>query len=196
MSGPTATRPSAVAVRAATETFVYVMRRFQVRTHELALETWGHAGRFRVARPFWPVTLESEDGPSGYGINTDAVVIRYTQSDFPLAADETASTPMEFGPGCRELLARTTSTKPAFVCEPLGPEEVRCVVADFLFDAAMSLADGCGPVVIGVVSAAPPRDKLAGVLECSTPWRPSSPKSSTESCPADSSTKTTTSSRS
>lgn len=185
------------------------MRRFGVRTHELAAEAWLQSGRpvgsvsrdvlrrYRVAPPFWAVTIESDQAtPTGYGVNTHGALIRYAQRDFPLtgAADGVTSVRTEYGPGCREMLARATSRNRAFVCETLAADEAGRVVAEYLVDAAMSQADGCGPLVIGVVTAAPQRDTTPGVLECSVPWRPSSPRSSTGSYPAGSSTKTTTSS--
>ncbi|WP_126298313.1 hypothetical protein [Mycolicibacterium phlei] len=183
--------PTLLCARAAAEAFVYVMRRFAVRTHEIALEAWTPPGgtardttrRYRVAPPFWPVTLEADR--TGYAVNTRGEFIRYIQRDFGADLDT------DFGPRCRDLLARATHANPAFLCEPLDPARAREAVADYLVDATASLSCGNGPVVVGVVTVAPPRADTCTALECSEPWPASSPRSSTENSPAVSSTRTT-----
>ncbi|WP_083407154.1 hypothetical protein [Mycolicibacterium rutilum] len=183
------------AERAAAEAFVYVMRRYQVRTQQIAFEIWvppsrsaapgRDVRRYRVAPPFWALTLDPE-ALTGYAVNTRAELIRYSHNDFQESA--------EYGPGCRELLATATGTNPAYLCEPLTDAEAATAVTDYLVDAAASQAEGSGPLVLGEFASTPQRADGPAALECSNPWRPSSPKSSTESSPAGSSTRTTTSS--
>jgi hypothetical protein len=159
------TRCRSLAERAAAEAFVYLMHRCRVDWHELAVEGWIGATdrpvaggtnheivrRYRSAPPFWPVTVKSDEAmPTGYGINAHAVVIRYARRVIPLssAADGFTAVRTEFGPGCRELLRRASGTVPAFVCEPIAPQEAAEVAKAYLIDAAMSLAEGRGPLVV------------------------------------------------
>lgn len=160
------TRTRSLAERAAAEAFVYLMHRCRVQWHEVAIEGWIGAAdrpvtggtsheivrRYQVAPPFWALTIKSDEAmPTGYGVNAHAVVIRYAQRDIPLtcATDGFSAVRTEFGPGCRELLRRASGAEPAFVYEPLPPHEAAVVVATYVIDAALSLAEGRGPLLIG-----------------------------------------------
>jgi hypothetical protein len=106
--------------------------------------------RYRSAPPFWALTVRADEATlTGYGVNTHAVLIRYAQRDIPLgrAVDGLTSVRTEFGPGCRELLRRASGAVPVFVCEPIPPREAEEVAKAYLIDAAMSLAEGRGPLV-------------------------------------------------
>jgi hypothetical protein len=155
-----------LAGRAAAEAFVYLMHRCRVREHELAVEGWIGAAdrpvtggtsreivrRYRLAPPFWALTVKAgETTLTGYGVNTHAVLVRYAQRTIPLSgpADGFTAVRTEFGPGCRELLRRASGPVPAFVCESLTPREAQEVAKAYLIDAAMSLTEGRGPLVIG-----------------------------------------------
>jgi hypothetical protein len=133
--------------------------------HEVAVEGWIGAAdrpvaggtsheivrRYRATPPFWAVTIKSDEAmPTGYGVNAHAVVIRYAQRDIPLASatDGFSAVRTEFGPGCKELLRRASGAEPAFVYEALPPHEAQVVVATYLIDAALSLAEGRGPLLI------------------------------------------------
>jgi hypothetical protein len=146
-----------VAVRAAAEAFVYSMHRCRVQQYDVVAQGWIHATegeivrRFRMAPAFWPLTVKSDEATlTGYGVNAHAVVIRYAQRVFPLAGvtDGFTTVRTEFGPGCRDSLRRASGTVPAFVCEPLSPRDAQEVVRAYLIDAAMSLAEGRGPLVV------------------------------------------------
>jgi hypothetical protein len=158
-------RSRALAERAAAEAFVYVMHRCRADWHEVAVEGWIGAAdrpvaggtsheivrRYRSAPPFWALTVKADEAmPTGYGVNTHAVVIRYAQRDIPLSgpADGFTAVRTEFGPGCKELLRRATASMPAFVCEPIPPGEAEKVARAYLIDAALSLAEGRGPLVV------------------------------------------------
>ena len=154
-----------VAVRAAAEAFVYSMHRCRVQQYDVVAQGWIQATtrpvaggtnreivrRFRIAPAFWPLTVKSDEATlTGYGVNAHAVVIRYAQRVFPLAGvtDGFTTVRTEFGPGCRDSLRRASGTVPAFVCEPLSPRDAQEVVRAYLIDAAMSLAEGRGPLVV------------------------------------------------
>jgi hypothetical protein len=107
--------------------------------------------RYRAAPPFWALTIKSDEAmPTGYGVNAHAAVIRYAQRDIPLASatDGFSAVRTEFGPGCKQLLRRASGAEPAFVYEPLPPREAEEVVTSYLIDAALSLAEGRGPLLI------------------------------------------------
>jgi hypothetical protein len=176
MSQPQGTRSRSLAERAAAEAFVYVMRRCLVREHDLAAEAWICATgrpvaggtsheivrRYRVAPPFWQLTVDADELVlSGYAINAHAVVIRYAQRDIPLngAADGFTSVRTEFGPGCRDLFLRASGTVPAFVCEPLTPDEARRVTGAYLIEAMLSQTSGRGPLVTSGPAVPPPSPK-------------------------------------
>jgi hypothetical protein len=159
------TRTRSLAERAAAEAFAYLMHRCRVHWHEVAVEGWIGAAdrpvaggtsheivrRYRSAPPFWALTVKSDEAmPTGYGVNTHAVVIRYAQRDIPLSrtADGFTAVRTEFGPGCRELLSRASGAIPAFVCEAIPPGEAEEVAKAYLIDAALSLAEGRGPLVV------------------------------------------------
>jgi hypothetical protein len=133
--------------------------------HEVAVEGWIGAAdrpvaggtsreivrRYRSAPPFWALTVNAnESSLTGYGVNTHAVLIRYAQRVIPLSgpADGFTSIRTEFGPGCRELLRRASGAEPAFVYEPIPPREADKVAAAYLIDAALSLAEGRGPLIV------------------------------------------------
>jgi hypothetical protein len=154
-----------LAERAAAEAFVYVMHRCRVDWHEVAVEGWIGAAdrpvaggtsheivrRYRSAPPFWALTVRADEAmPTGYGVNTHAVIIRYAQRDIPLSnpADGFTAVRTEFGPGCKELLRRASGATPAFVCEPIAPGEAAEVATAYLIDAALSLAEGRGALVV------------------------------------------------
>jgi hypothetical protein len=153
-----------LAERAAAEAFVYLMHRCRVAWHEVAVEGWIGAAdrpvaggtsreivrRYRTAPPFWALTVESDEAtPTGYGVNTHAVLIRYAQRVIPLSgpADGFTSVRTEFGPGCRDLLQHASGATPPYICEPIPPGEADEVAKAYLIDAAMSLAEGRGPLV-------------------------------------------------
>jgi hypothetical protein len=150
-----------LAERAAAEAFVYLMHRYRVAWHEVAIDAWIGATdrpvaggtnreivrRYRSAPPFWALTVKADESAlTGYGVNTHAVLIRYAQRDIPSGreVDGFTSVRTEFGPGCRELLRRASA---AFVCEPIAPREADKVANDFLIEAALSLAEGRGPLI-------------------------------------------------
>jgi hypothetical protein len=154
-----------LAERSAAEAFVYLMHRCRVACHEVAVEGWIGAAdrpviggtsreivrRYRLAPPFWALTVESGEATlTGYGVNTHAVLIRYAQRVIPLSrpADGFTTVRTEFGPGCLELLRRASGPAPSFLCEPIPPREAEAVAKAYLIDAAMSLAEGRGPVVV------------------------------------------------
>jgi len=158
------TRSRSLAERAAAEAFVYVMHRCQVDWHEVVVEGWIGAAdrpvaggtsheivrRYRSAPPFWALTVKADEAmPTGYGVNTHAVLIRYAQRDIPLSgpADGFTAVRTEFGPGCKELLRRASGGVHAFICEPIPPVEAEKVAKAYLIEAAMSLAEGRGPLV-------------------------------------------------
>jgi hypothetical protein len=107
--------------------------------------------RYRSAPPFWALTVNAfESTLTGYGVNTHAVLIRYAQRVIPLSRELDGFTAVrtEFGPGCRELLRRASGAIPAFVCEAIPPGEADEVAKTYLIDAALSLAEGRGPLIV------------------------------------------------
>jgi len=158
-------RSRSLAERAAAEAFVYLMHRCRVGWYELAVEGWIGAAdrpvpggttreivrRYRSAPPFWALTVTSDEPTlTGFGVNTHAVIIRYAQRVIPLSRELDGFTTVrtEFGPGCRELLRRASGAIPAFVCEPIAPSKAKEVASTYLIDAAMSHAEGRGPLVV------------------------------------------------
>jgi hypothetical protein len=141
------------------------MHRRRVAWHDVAVEGWIGAAdrpvaggtnreivrRYRAAPPFWALTVKADETTlTGYGVNAHAVLIRYAERVVPLSGntDGFTSVRTEFGPGCRELLRRASGAMPVFVCEPVPPHEADEVAAVYLLDAAMSLAEGRGPLVM------------------------------------------------
>jgi hypothetical protein len=49
---------------------------------------------------------------------------------------------VEYGQGCRDLIARATRDNPAFICEILTPPDAIEVVKKYPIDAAISLTEG------------------------------------------------------
>jgi hypothetical protein len=154
-----------LAERAAAEAFVYLMHRYRVAWFEVAVEGWIGATdrpvaggtsreivrRYRSAPPFWALTVQSDEATrTGYGVNTHAVLIRYAQRVIPLGrqVDGFSSVRTEFGPGCRELLKLVSAEIPAFVCENIPPGQADEVAKTYLIDAAMSQAEGRGPLLV------------------------------------------------
>jgi hypothetical protein len=154
-----------LAERAAAQAVAYLMHRCQVSRHEVAVEGWIGAAdrpvaggtsreivrRYRLAPPFWALTVQADETVlTGYGLNTHAVLIRYAQRTIPLGSDGDGFTAVrtEFGPGCRVLLRRASGSIPAFVCEAVSPSEAEEVARTYLIDAAMSLAEGRGPLLV------------------------------------------------
>ncbi|WP_046302436.1 hypothetical protein [Mycobacterium sp. UM_Kg27] len=112
---------------------------------------------FDLAPPFWPVTVDPYDGLlAGYGIDRDGTCIRYTQNPYSLTsrADDATVQRVQFSQGCQHVMRRATRTNPAFICEPLPPWRAVQVVGEHLIDAAISLSEGRGPVVVQAVPAA------------------------------------------
>jgi hypothetical protein len=157
-------RCRSLAERAAAEAFVFLMHRYRVACHEVAVEAWigathrpvaGGTNReivrhYRSAPPFWALTVKADEPTLiGYGVNAHAVVIRYAQRDVPSdrEADGFASVRTEFGPGCRELLRRASGSVPVFVCERLAPQQAENVARAYLVDGALCLAEGRGPLI-------------------------------------------------
>lgn len=141
------------------------MHRCRVDRHEVAVEGWIGAAdrpvaggtsheivrRYRSAPPFWALTVNAHESTlTGYGVNTHAVLSRYAQRVIPLSgpADGFTAVRTEFGPSCRELLRRASGAEPALVYEPIPPREADRVAAAYLIDAAMSLTEGRGPLVV------------------------------------------------
>ncbi len=94
--------------------------------------------------------MESDEAtPRGYGVNTHAVLIQYAQRVIPLTGETDGFTSVrtEFGPGCRKLLRRAGGAVPVFVCEAIPPRDAERVAKAYLIDAAMSQAEGRGPLV-------------------------------------------------
>ena len=111
------------------------MHRCRVGWHELAVEGW----------------IGAADRPVAEGTSRE-IVRRYrsAQRVIPLRRELDGFTAVrtEFGPGCRELLRRASAEIPAFVCEPVAPREAEEVARTYLIDAAMSQAEGRGPLVV------------------------------------------------
>jgi hypothetical protein len=158
-------RGRSLAERAAAEAFVFLMHRCRVAWYELAVEGWiaaterlvaGGTGReivrrYRSAPPFWALTIKADESTAtGWGVSAHAVLVQYAQRVIPLDRDIDGFTSVrtEFGPGCRELLRRASHSVPTFVCEPLPPDQAEKVVTNYLIDAAVSLAQGCGPLLM------------------------------------------------
>lgn len=113
---------------------------------------------FDLAPPFWPVTVDPYGGlPAGYGIDRDGACIRYTQNPYPLTnrVDDVTVQRVQFTPGCHNVMRRATRTNPAFICERLPAWHAVQIVTEHLIDAAVSLSEGRGPIVLG--AAAPSR---------------------------------------
>jgi hypothetical protein len=87
---------------------------------------------------------------SGYGVHCEAVCIRYEQNTHPTGGYEFGfiASRAEFGPGFRQLMRRATPSNPAFVCEILPPRYAIQVVKNYLIDAALSLIEGRGPLIV------------------------------------------------
>lgn len=164
-----AKRSRSSAERAAAEAFVYVMHRWQVGSYELAVEGWIGATdrpvaggtnreivrRYQCAPPFWALTVTADETVlAGYGVNAHAALVRYAQRTIPLGGDGDGFTAVrtEFGPGCRELLRQASGAVPVFICEPVSASEAEEVVKDYLIDAAMSLAEGRGPLLVSATA--------------------------------------------
>lgn len=159
-------RSRSLAERVAVEVFVHLMRSSRVRHYDLVAQRWTRAitrhrsdgprneilHHFELAPPFWPLTIDrGTAGWAGYGVNRDAACIRYEQMTVAPTGYEDGFTVerAEFGPECRQLMRRASAGNPAFLCERLAPRHAVQVVKDYLIEAAISLTEGRGPLVIG-----------------------------------------------
>ncbi|MGV0626517.1 hypothetical protein [Mycolicibacter minnesotensis] len=112
---------------------------------------------FDFASPFWPVTVDQDAHTlTGYGIDHGGACIRYTPNPHALFSrfDDVTIQRVQFAPGCHDLMRRATRANPAFICETLAHRQGVQLLRDYLVDAALSLAEGRGPLV---VRPAPPR---------------------------------------
>jgi hypothetical protein len=102
-----------------------------------------------MAAPFWPLTADS-DQVRGYGITSDGHCIRYerTSSSISRYAFGFIAQRTEFAPGCQEAMCRATPSNPAFVCEVLPAQSAVQIITNYLVDAAVSLTEGRGPLII------------------------------------------------
>ncbi len=108
---------------------------------------------FELAPPFWPLTVNRDSAPlAGYGVNQEAVCIRYKQHIPTIngRCDDNAVERTDFAPGCLEVMRRADLNNPAFVCEHLSPTDAIEIVSQYLIDAAISLTEGRGPLVVEV----------------------------------------------
>lgn len=159
-------RSRSLAERVAAEVFVYLMRSSRVRPYDLVAQCWTRSitrhrsdgprneisHHYELAPPFWPLTISrGTAGLAGYGVNRDAACVRYEQMTLPPTGYEDGLTVerAEFGPECRQLLRRASADNPAFLCKRLAPRYAVQVVKEYLIEAAISLAEGRGPLVIG-----------------------------------------------
>jgi hypothetical protein len=158
-------RTQSAAERAAAEVFVYSMRQRRVQHFDVAL--WRTTliithrtssgpkhevlRRYEPAPPFWPLTIaRSQDVPSGYGVNQDAVCIAYEQH-WQSSSDHPDSLTVEraiFAPGCRDLMTHASRTNPVFVCEPLTFRRAAEILKHYLIDATISLTEGRGALIV------------------------------------------------
>lgn len=150
--------------RVAAEAFVTWMRRHRVPEHRRALQCWtryvSHLAacepqheivrHYELAQPFWPLTINgAEPAQGGYGVDQLARCIRYRHDSDPIPTAGGGPTErVEFGIGCQGLVGRSSQARPVFVCEPLSPRDAIQVVKNYLIDAAISLAEGHGPLVL------------------------------------------------
>ncbi|UVO12510.1 hypothetical protein NM962_22175 [Mycobacterium sp. SVM_VP21] len=159
------------AAQIAVDVFLEFMRNKRVRPYDIATRCRTRSltrhvpigprreivRSFDLAPPFWPVTIDRYDGLlAGYGINRNGACIRYTQNPYPLTsrADDVTVRRVQFSQGCQNVMRRATRTNPAFICEPLPPWRAVQVVGEYLIDAALSLSEGRGPVIVEAVPAA------------------------------------------
>ncbi|WP_409435321.1 hypothetical protein [Mycobacterium sp. SMC-14] len=158
------------AARIAVEVFLEFMRNKRVRPYDIATRCRTRSltrhvpvgprreivRSFDLAPPFWPVTVDPYGGLlAGYGIDRDGACIRYTQNPYPLTsrADEVTVQRVQFSQGCHHVMRRATRTNPAFICEPLPLWRAVQVVREHLIDAAISLSEGRGPVMLRAAPA-------------------------------------------
>lgn len=141
------------------------MRKNRVRHYDLVAERWTgsvtgpyRAGprseilhNYELAPPFWPLTTSrGRAALAGYGVNRDALCIRYEQMTLPRSGyndGPTVECP-EFGPAYRQLMQRASARNPAFLCERLPPWYAVQIVSEYLIEAALSLAEGRGPLIV------------------------------------------------
>lgn len=154
-----------MAERVATEAFVYWMRHRRVRPCDVATRcrsvfterdsSCTSGPRYEIVRhldpspPFWPLTV-NRDLTSGYGITCEATCIRYEQQPYSTYGYVFGfiGERVEFGPGCGEFMRRSTPHNSIFVCEILPPEYAVEIVKNYLIDAALSLTEGRGPLIV------------------------------------------------
>lgn len=159
------------AARIAVEVFLDFMHNKRVRPYDIATRCRTRSltrhvpvgprreivRSFDLAPPFWPLTIDPYDGLlAGYGIDRSGACIRYTQNPYPLTsrADDVTVQRVQFSQGCQNVMRRATRSNPAFICEPLPPWRAVQVVGEYLIDAAISLSEGRGPVIVEAVPAA------------------------------------------
>jgi hypothetical protein len=151
--------------RAAAEVFVYLMRQCRVRPYDIATSCSSRfadrddppagGSHFEIVRhvdmaaPFWPLTADS-DQVCGYGMTSDGRCIRYkrTSSSISGHAFGFIEQRAEFAPGCQEVMRRATASNPAFGCEVLPARSAVQIITNYLIDAAVSLTEGRGPLII------------------------------------------------
>lgn len=153
------------AARIAVEVFIVHMQHNRVRPYDIATRCRTRAvtrhvptgprrevlRSFELAPPFWPVTVDRNAAAlTGYGIDRAGGCIRYLRNPYPLmnCVDDVMIQRVQFSPGCHEVMRRATRTNPAFVCDPLPYSQATEVLSEYLIDAAVSLSEGRGPVVL------------------------------------------------
>ena len=94
---------------------------------------------FDLAAPFWPLTADS-DQVCGYGMTSDGHCIRYERTSFSIS---------RYAFGFIEQRAEfATPSNPAFMCEVLPAQSAVQIITNYLVDAAVSLTEGRGPLII------------------------------------------------
>lgn len=173
-SAPEKQQRRSTAERVAAETFVHLMQRNRIRHYELVATCHIRSvtrsspngprndvlHHYEPAPPFWPLTVNrgQAEALTGYGVDHDAICVRYERLTLPLTGYDDGRTAevAVFGPECRHLLQRASAANPAFLSERLPPWHAVQVVGEYLLEAALSLAEGRGPLVVdhpsGVIS--------------------------------------------
>lgn len=106
---------------------------------------------FELAPPFWPLTVNrNQEVLAGHGVNHEAICIRYEHYVHPINGrrDDSTVERTSFASGCLEVMRRASRNNPAFVTEPVSPTDAVQIVKQYLIDAAISLIEGRGPLVV------------------------------------------------
>jgi hypothetical protein len=151
--------------RAAAEVFVHLMRQSRVRPYNIATSCSSRfadrddppAGgphfeivrHFDIAAPFWPLTADT-DQVSGYGMTSEGHCIRYERTSVSISPYVFGfiAQRAEFTPDCQEVMRRAKVDNPAFMCEVLPTQSAVQIITNYLVDAAVSLTEDRGPLII------------------------------------------------